>query len=99
MTKATLIRTTFHWGWLTDSEVQSIIINIGSMAEPRQAWRWRKGKDRPGRHGTREEAKTKSSTFCSQGKQEKTNIFQAAKKRISKPTPTVTHFLQQGHTS
>jgi hypothetical protein len=26
MTKATLIRTTFNWGWLTGSEVQSIII-------------------------------------------------------------------------
>jgi hypothetical protein len=26
MTKATFIRTTFNWGWLTGSEVQSIII-------------------------------------------------------------------------
>ena len=26
MTKSTLIRTTFFWGWLTGSEVQSIII-------------------------------------------------------------------------
>jgi hypothetical protein len=25
MTKATLIRTTFNWGWLTGSEVQFII--------------------------------------------------------------------------
>jgi hypothetical protein len=25
MTKATLIRTTFNWSWLTGSEVQSII--------------------------------------------------------------------------
>jgi hypothetical protein len=25
MTKATLIRKTFHWGWLTGFEVQSII--------------------------------------------------------------------------
>jgi hypothetical protein len=25
MTTATLIRTTFNWGWLTGSEVQSII--------------------------------------------------------------------------
>jgi hypothetical protein len=30
MTKATLIRTTFNWGWLTDSEVQSIIIKAGA---------------------------------------------------------------------
>jgi hypothetical protein len=26
MTKATLMKTTFNWGWLTGSEVQSIII-------------------------------------------------------------------------
>jgi hypothetical protein len=26
MTKTTLIKTTFNWGWLTGSEVQSIII-------------------------------------------------------------------------
>jgi hypothetical protein len=30
MTKATLIETTFNWGWLTGSEVQSIIINMGT---------------------------------------------------------------------
>jgi hypothetical protein len=30
MTKATLIRTTFNWGWLTGSEVQSIIIKAGA---------------------------------------------------------------------
>jgi hypothetical protein len=28
MTKATLVRTTFHWGWLTGSEVHSIIIKV-----------------------------------------------------------------------
>jgi hypothetical protein len=38
MTKATLIRATFNWGWLTGSEVQSIIIKVGS-------WQC------PGRHG------------------------------------------------
>jgi hypothetical protein len=38
MTKATLIRTTFNWGWLTVSEIQSIIIKVGA----RQC---------PGRHG------------------------------------------------
>jgi hypothetical protein len=30
MTKATLIRTIFNWGWLTGSEVQSIIIKAGA---------------------------------------------------------------------
>ena len=30
MTKATLIRTTFSWGWLTGSEVQSIITKAAS---------------------------------------------------------------------
>jgi hypothetical protein len=33
MTKATLIRTTFNWGWLRGSEVLSIVIKVehGSM--------------------------------------------------------------------
>jgi hypothetical protein len=26
-------------------------------------------------------------------------LFQAARRRVSKPMPTVTHFLQQSHTS
>jgi hypothetical protein len=38
MTKATLIRTTFNWGWLIGPEFQSIIIKGG-------AWQ------HPGRHG------------------------------------------------
>ena len=33
----------------------------------------------------------------SKGRQEKTG-FHVARMRVSKPTPTVTHFLQQGHT-
>jgi hypothetical protein len=34
---ATLIRTTFNWVWLIGSEVQFIIIKVGSMAASRQA--------------------------------------------------------------
>jgi hypothetical protein len=34
MTKATLMRTTFNWDWLTGSEVQSIIIKAGSWQRP-----------------------------------------------------------------
>ena len=30
MTKASLIKTTFNWVWLTGSEVQSIIIKAGA---------------------------------------------------------------------
>jgi len=41
MTTATDIRRTFSWGWLTGSEIQSIIIKEG-------AW-WP-----PGRHGAGE---------------------------------------------
>jgi hypothetical protein len=37
------------------------------------------------------------STSSSVGNQKKTD-FQAAKRRGSKPTPTETHFLKQGHT-
>jgi hypothetical protein len=51
MTKATLIRTTFNWGWLTGSEVQSIIIKVG-------AWQ------HPGRHGA---GGVESSTSSSEG--------------------------------
>jgi len=34
MTKATFIRTTFNWGWLTGPEVQSIIITVGAGQHP-----------------------------------------------------------------
>ena len=30
MTKATLVRTTVNWGWLTGSEIQSIITKAGA---------------------------------------------------------------------
>jgi hypothetical protein len=33
-TKATLIRTTFSWDWLTDSVVQSNIIKAGAQQHP-----------------------------------------------------------------
>jgi hypothetical protein len=56
MTKATLIRTTFNWGWLTGSEIQSLIIKVG---------RWQL----LGRHGT---GGAESSTYSSKGSQEKT---------------------------
>jgi hypothetical protein len=39
VTKATLIKTTLSWDWLTGSEIQSNIIMVG-------AWQ------HPGRHGT-----------------------------------------------
>jgi hypothetical protein len=52
MTKATLIRTTFNWGWLTGSEVQPIIIKAG-------VWQ------HPGRHGAGgAESSTSSSEGC-----------------------------------
>jgi hypothetical protein len=82
MTKATLIRTTFNWGWLTGSEVQSIITKAG-------AWQ------HPGRHGA---GGAESSTSSSEGCKQNTD-FQAARMRVLKPIPTVTHLLQQGHTS
>jgi len=47
MTKPTLIGTTFNWGWLIGSEVQSIIITVGT-------WQC------PGRHDAR---KDESSTY------------------------------------
>jgi hypothetical protein len=52
MTKATLIRTTFNLGWLTGSEVQTIIFKVG-------AWQ------HPGRFGAGgDESSTSSSEGC-----------------------------------
>jgi hypothetical protein len=34
MAKASLIRTTFNWDWLTGLEVQSIIIKVGAWQHP-----------------------------------------------------------------
>jgi hypothetical protein len=52
MTKVTLIRTTFNWGCLTGSEVQSIIIKAGTWQHP-------------GRHGAGgAESSTSSSESC-----------------------------------
>jgi hypothetical protein len=52
MTKATLRRTTFDWGWLIDSEVQSILIKVGTWKQP-------------GRHGAGgAESSTSSSEDC-----------------------------------
>jgi hypothetical protein len=52
MVKATLLRTTFNWGWLTESEVQCSIIKAG-------AWQG------PGRHGAGgAESSTSSSEGC-----------------------------------
>jgi hypothetical protein len=56
MTKATLIRTTFKWGWHTGSEVQSIIIKAGT-------WQY------SDRHGT---GRAESSTSSSKGEGEET---------------------------
>jgi hypothetical protein len=51
MTKATLIRTTVNWGWLTGSEVQFIILKAGTWHHP-------------GSHGT---GGAESSTSSSEG--------------------------------
>jgi hypothetical protein len=74
--------TTFNWGWLTGSEVPTIIIKA-------EAWQ------HPGRHGT---GGAEGSTSSSKGSQEQTGHPQVARRKISKPTPTVMLSLQQGHT-
>jgi hypothetical protein len=58
MTKTTLIRTTFTWGWLTGSEVQSIIIKVGTWQHP-------------DRHGA---GRAERSTSLPKGNQEKTGF-------------------------
>jgi len=34
ISKVTLIKTTFNWGWLTGSEVQLITIKVGTWQHP-----------------------------------------------------------------
>jgi hypothetical protein len=52
MTRATLIRTTFKWDWLTSSEVHSIIIKVATWQHP-------------GRYGAEgAESSTSSSEGC-----------------------------------
>ena len=58
------------------------LIGAGLQVQRFSPSSWHETWQHPGRHG-------------SEGKQ-KTG-FQAARRRFSKPTPTVTHFLQQGH--
>jgi hypothetical protein len=72
MTKVTLIKTTFNWGWLTGSEVQSTIMKVLGT------WEY------PGRHGAGEGAE--SSTSSSEGCWWKTD-FHAAKMRVLRPLP------------
>jgi hypothetical protein len=79
MIKTTFRKDKFIWGWLTGSEIHSIII----MAVSRQAWHRRISK----------------FYILFQRQTEEDWHPQAAIRRVSKPTPTVTHFLQQGHTS
>ena len=57
-TKATLIKTTFNWGWPTGSEIHSIIFDL-------VAWK------HPGRHGPKG---AKSSSTSSEGGQKKTGF-------------------------
>ena len=82
MTKASLIKTTFNWGCLTGSEVQSIIIKVATCQNP-------------GRHGAGEGAE--SSVSSSEGCWQNTG-FQGTRMRVSEPIATVTCLLQQGHT-
>jgi hypothetical protein len=52
MTKATPIKTTFSWDWLTGSKIQSIIIKVEAGQHP-------------GRHGAGEaESSTSSPEGC-----------------------------------
>jgi hypothetical protein len=64
------------------------ILRLSPLSSKWETWQ------HPGRHGA---GGAESSTSCSEDKQ-KTDSHMA-RRRVSKPTPTVTHFLQQGHTS
>jgi hypothetical protein len=64
------------------------VLRLSLLSSRWEAWQ------HPGRHGT---GRAESSTFLSKGSQEQT-VFHVARRRVSKPTPTVTHFPHQGHT-
>jgi hypothetical protein len=66
MTKASLLRTTFTWDWLTGLEVQSIVIKVGTWQHP-------------GRHGAE---RAESSISSSEGCQEKTDFQAARMKAL-----------------
>jgi hypothetical protein len=89
MTKATLIRTTFNWGWLTGSEVQSII--------RQKAWQ------HPGRHGAGGAERSTSCSEGKQEKtnfQEARRKLALKTHPYSDTLPlTKPHLLQEGHTS
>jgi hypothetical protein len=65
------------------SEVQSLIIMAGRMAASRQTWCWRRNRE----------------LYILIQRQPGETVFQAARRRISKPTPTVTHFLPSNKTT
>jgi hypothetical protein len=85
MARVTLIRTTFNWGWLTGSEVQSIIIEV-------RTWQ------SPGRHGS---GGAESSRSLSEGFWQKADFQAARMRVVkptSSDILTITrpHLLQQG---
>jgi hypothetical protein len=82
VTKATLSRTTFNWGWLTGSEVQSIFIKAG-------AW-WR-----PGRHGAGGE---EGRVLHLHLKAARRKLASRQLGGGLKPTPTVTYLFPKCHT-
>jgi hypothetical protein len=72
------------WGWLTVSEVQSMIVMTGSMVACRQMWCWR----------------SQEFFFLTHRQQGETECHAGYSLSIydSKPTPIVTHFVQLSHT-
>jgi hypothetical protein len=88
MTKATFIRTTYIWGWLPGSDIQSIVIKMGTQQHL-------------GRHGAE---RTENSISSSGGYYQNTGFQAARTRILSHahsdtPTPTRPHLLQQGYTS
>jgi hypothetical protein len=90
MTKATLIRTTFNWDWVTGSEVQSII-KVGAWQYVQEVGMAQK--ELRVLHLHLKAARKRLAPMWLEG-------------GVSKPTPdndtlppTRPHLLQQGHTS
>jgi hypothetical protein len=64
-----------------------LVQRFSPLLSRQEAWQ------HPGRHGA---GRALSSDFIK--RKPGADCFQASRRKVSKPTPTVTHFLQQGHT-
>ena len=84
MTTGTLTKETFNWDWF-------IVQRFSILSSQKETW-WHSG-----RHGPEERDENSTSWFASSRRRLCFTLTVAWVEEFSKLTPTVTHFLQQGH--